>query len=82
MFTCDLEKGNNGKEMLKWRRIEGNEDDTDGSSDEELNISNGQFTKRGEQDDRNNISGETNISLDELLPPENISNDYKPQIKI
>ena len=82
MFTCDLEKGNNGKEMLKWRRIEGNEDDTDGSSDEELNISNGQFTKRGEQDDINNISGETNISLDELFPPENISNDYKPKIKM
>ena len=82
MFTCDLEKNQNGKEILKWRRIEGNDEDTDGSSDGELNISSGQYTKRGEQDNIVNITSDTNISLDELFPPENVSSDYKPKIKM
>ena len=80
MFTCDLEKNQNGKEILKWRRIEGNDEDTDGSSDGELNISSGQYTKRGDQDNIVNITSDTNISLDELFPPENVSSDYKPKI--
>ena len=82
MFTCDLEKNQNGKEILKWRRIEGSDEDTDGSSDGELNNS-GQYTKREE----NNINEMTddrtmNISLDDLFPPEILEADYKPKINI
>ena len=75
MYTCDLEKNQRGKEILKWRKIEGNDDDNDGSSDGELNNSSGQYTKRGEDKDIIDITGtgSINISLDDLFPPENQS---------
>jgi soluble P-type ATPase len=84
MYTCDLEKNQSGKEILKWRKIEGNDEDSDRSSDGELNNSSGQYTKRGEEKDIIDITGDRsmNISLDDLFPPEKISADYKPKIKI
>ena len=84
MYTCDLEKNQSGKEILKWRKIEGNDEDSDRSSDGELNNSSGHNTKRGEEKDIIDITGDRsmNISLDDLFPPEKISADYKPKIKI
>ena len=84
MFSCELEKEQNGKEVLKWQKIEGNDDDKDISSDDELNDNSGQITKRKENEDTINLSSDkiTNISLDELFPPEKISADYKPKIII
>ena len=84
MYTCDLEKNQSGKEILKWRKIEGNDEDSDGSSDGELNNSSGQYTKRGEEKDIIDVTGDRsmNISLDDLFPPEKIGADYKPKIKI
>ena len=83
MFTCDLEKNQNGKEILKWRKIEGSEEDNDLSSDEELNNNSGQFTKRGEGDKKVDLTEirDIDISLDDLYPPERINADYKPKIK-
>ena len=82
MFSCELEKEQNGKEVLKWQKIEGN--DKDISSDDELNDNSGQITKRKENEDTINLTSDkiTNISLDELFPPEKISADYKPKIII
>ena len=84
MFSCELEKEQNGKEVLKWQKIEGNDDDKDISSDDELNDNSGQITKRKENEDTINLTSDkiTNISLDELFPPEKISADYKPKIII
>ena len=84
MYTCDLEKNQSGKEILKWRKIEGNDEDSDRSSDGELNNSSGQYTKRGEEKDIIDVTGDRsmNISLDDLFPPEKIGVDYKPKIKI
>ena len=79
MFSCELEKGQNDKEILKWHKIEGNEDDKDVSSDEGLNDNSGQLTKRQEMIDLTNDKS-MNISLDELYPPEKIASDYKPKI--
>ena len=84
MFSCELEKEQNGKEVLKWQKIEGNDDDKDISSDDELNDNSGKITKRKENEDTINLTSDkiTNISLDELFPPEKISADYKPKIII
>ena len=86
MYSCELEKGQNDKEILKWNKIEGNEDDTDFSSDEDLNMNNnsGQLNNKNENanDDLNNLTSDksTNISLDDLHPPEEIDPNYKPKI--
>ena len=36
MYSCELEKGQNGKETLKWHKIEKNDDEKDGNNDEEI----------------------------------------------
>ena len=83
MYTCDLEKGQNGKDILNWRKIEGNDDD-EGSSDEGLNKSYNSLNKKAKLgDDLNNTDDNNiNISLDDLYPPENIAADYKPKHKV
>ena len=83
MYSCDIEKGQNGKEILKWRKIEGIDEDNDLSSDDDLKNNSGEFTKRQEENDRNDLTNENtvNISLDDLYPPEKISQDYKPKVK-
>ena len=82
MFSCELEKGQNEKEILKWHKIEGNDEDKDLSSDEDLNDNSGQIFKREGNDDRINLTNDRsiNMSLDELYPPEKIAADYKPKI--
>ena len=79
MFSCELEKGPNDKEILKWHKIEGNDEDKDISSDEGLNDSSGQITKRKDMIDLTTDKS-MNMSLDELYPPEKIAADYKPKI--
>ena len=74
MFSCELEKGKNDKEILKWHKIEGIDDDL--ISDSEL------INKRKESNSSLNISPKTsNISLNELYPPEKINIDYKHKLK-
>ena len=39
MFSCELEKDENGKEVLTWKKIEGNDDDEEYNNSDELNNS-------------------------------------------
>ena len=85
MFTCELEKGDNGKEVLKWRKIEEGSTDDDNSSDGEQ-LNNNSFNsdkKKVELEDNLDATNlnNVNISLDELYPPEKIGTDYKPNYK-
>ena len=81
MYSCDLEKGQNGKEVLKWRKIEGNNDD-DKSSDEGLNNSYNSLQKKIENESEATDYKNNNISLDDLYPPEILGPDYKPKFKV
>ena len=84
MYSCELEKGQNGKEVLKWHKIEKTDDEKDISSDEGHVDNSGQYTKKNENNDNLNLTvlNSVNISLDDLYPPEKIGEDYKPKINI
>ena len=84
MYSCELEKGQNGKELLKWHKIVKPDDEKSISSDEGIVDNSGQNTKRNHNNDKLNFTvlNSVNISLDELYPPEKIGEDYKPKINI
>ena len=83
MFSCELEKDENGKEVLRWRKIEGNDDDDNSSG--ELNKSLNSLDKLSKEEkkqmDETLLDDKTQISLYELYPPEKINNNSS-QIKI
>ena len=77
MFFCELEKEQNDKEILKWYKIEMNDEDKE-------NLKNNSWIFNQRQDNNNitNIDYDTsNASLIELYPPEKILVDYKQIIK-
>ena len=83
MFSCELEKDESGKEVLRWRKIEGNDDDDNSSG--ELNKSLNSLDKLSKEEkkqmDETLLDDKTQISLYELYPPEKINNNSS-QIKI
>ena len=84
MYSCDLEKGKNGKEILKWKKIDGLDDDNDINNDENLNLNNTGKPNKKREENNNIILSEdrnTNTSLDDLYPPEKIDSNYKANIK-
>jgi cation-transporting ATPase 13A3/4/5 len=84
MYSCDLEKGKNGKDILKWKKIDGFDDDNDINNDENLNLNNtGKPNKKREENNNILLNEDINIntSLDDLYPPEKIDSNYKANIK-
>ena len=78
MFSCELEKKQNGKEVLKWKRIE--EDDEDNENDgEKIDFKRGAFSKKISKiynlDTNEEIT--TEVSLEELFPNEQINSNNK-----
>ena len=77
MYSCELEKNGSGKEVLKWKKMEGNdEEDENNGNNNEINLID------EERKENNTVIDDdgSNISLYELHPPEAISPNYKPAV--
>ena len=85
MFSCELDKSENGKEVMIWNKIEGNDEEEENSSGE-MNNSLNSLNKNSNKDKNNEITqlneSKSNISLYELYPPEKINASNKPSQKI
>ena len=77
MYSCELEKNGSGKEVLKWKKMEGNDEE-----DENIGNNNKINLVDEEKKENNTILYDdgSNISLYELHPPEAISPNYKPTV--
>ena len=83
MFSCELEKDDNNKEILRWKRIEDYEDEKDEEQNDQvlnLNASKRKLNQITEEDNKNledptnlNDNDITKESLDDLFPPEKVS---------
>ena len=83
MFSCELEKGKNNKEILKWNKIKRIDEDKDGNNEENLKDNSEKFIQRHEKDNEINLTEDTsNKSLIELYPAEKILFDDKQKIKL
>ena len=76
MFSCELENDENGKEVLTWKKIEGNEDEKE-YSNEEINNSYSSLNKKTTEDKKEEqttllFDDNSQISLYELYPPEKV----------
>ena len=77
MFSCELENDENGKEVLTWKKIEGNDDEKEYSSDD-FNNSTNSLNKNNKEDKKEQITtllieDNSQISLYELYPPEKVN---------
>ena len=77
MFSCELEKDDNGKEVLKWHKID-ETDDADEECDKELNATLNSMNKLSNGESKQQLDmflseENTKTSLYELYPPEKIS---------
>ena len=77
MFSCELEKDDNGKEVLKWHKID-ETDDTDEENDKEFNVTLNSMNKLSNGENKQQLDiflseENTKSSLYELYPPEKIS---------
>ena len=84
MFSCELEKDENGKEVLTWKKIEGNDDDEEYNNSDELN--NSLNSLKSNKDKINiemtQVDDMNQISLYELYPPEKINSNIQVSKKI
>lgn len=77
MFSCELEKDDNGKEVLKWHRID-ETDDADEENDKEMNVTLNSMNKLSNEENKQQLDvflseENTKTSLYDLYPPEKIS---------
>ena len=85
MFSCELEKDEKGKEVLVWKKIEGNDEEEENSSGE-FNNSLNSLNKHSNGDKNNEEThlneSQSNISLYELYPPEQINGSNNKPVNI
>lgn len=81
MFTCELENNQNGKEILKWKRIEEGEVE---NYEEDFNDNSNIISKKENTKNKYYITSDINqnISLLDLYPYEIINSNYKPELKV
>ena len=81
MFTCELENNQNGKEILKWKRIEEGEVE---NYEEDFNYNSNNISKKENKKNKYYITSDINqnISLLDLYPYEIINSNYKPELKV
>ena len=77
MFSCELEKDENGKEVLRWHRID-ETDDADEENDKEMNVTLNSMNKLSNEENKQQLDvflseENTKTSLYDLYPPEKIS---------
>ena len=77
MFSCELEKDDNGKEVLRWHRID-ETDDADEENDKEMNVTLNSMNKLSNEENKQQLDvflseENTKTSLYDLYPPEKIS---------
>ena len=81
MYSCELEKNEGGKEVLKWKKMEGEENDNnEENNNNEDHISINSIKENKKEKTLLLYNDNTNIALYELHPPEKISADYKPAV--
>jgi len=80
MFSCELEKDDNDKEVLTWKKIEGNDDEKEYNNGE-LNNNYNSLNKYSNEDKNQQTTlikdnDNSKFSLYELYPPEKINDKY------
>jgi len=85
MFSCELEKNENDKEVLIWKQIEENDEAQENSSGG-LNNTYGSLNKHSNEDKKGEttflIDDNNKTSLYELYPPEKVSGNYQSNTTI
>ena len=81
MYSCELEKDVINKEVLTWKKIEGNDEDEDNNNEENNSHNSLQSDKDKVNLEMTNVNDYNGISLYDLYPPEKINSNAQSSKK-